>query len=91
MADVALRPTFPAEELERQRKQRLTALAQDKYQFTACQFFARLFLTAEYALAVIVIGEEFPARLRGRAIAILTSLATLGVVVIAARSASAVT
>jgi predicted Zn-dependent peptidase len=28
MADVALRPTFPAEELERQRKQRLTALAQ---------------------------------------------------------------
>lgn len=61
----------------------LTALAQDKYQFAACQFFARLFLTAEYALAVIVIGEEFPTRLRGRAIAILTSLATLGVVVIA--------
>ncbi len=28
MADVALRPTFPGEELERQRKQRLTALAQ---------------------------------------------------------------
>lgn len=28
MADVALRPTFPADELERQRKQRLTALAQ---------------------------------------------------------------
>jgi putative MFS transporter len=61
----------------------LTALAQDKYQFAACQFFARLFLTAEYALAVIVVGEEFPARLRGRAIAVLTSLATLGVVVIA--------
>jgi len=28
MSDVALRPAFPAEELERQRKQRLTALAQ---------------------------------------------------------------
>jgi len=28
IADVVLRPTFPAEELERQRKQRLTALAQ---------------------------------------------------------------
>ncbi|MGH7491370.1 MAG: M16 family metallopeptidase [bacterium] len=28
MADVALRPTFPTDELERQRKQRLTALAQ---------------------------------------------------------------
>jgi putative MFS transporter len=61
----------------------LTALVTDKYQFAACQFFARLFLTAEYALAVIVVGEEFPARLRGRAIAVLTSLATLGVVVIA--------
>jgi putative MFS transporter len=61
----------------------LTALAQDKFQFAACQFFARLFLTAEYALAVIVIGEEYPARWRGRAIAILTSLATLGVVFIA--------
>jgi len=61
----------------------LTALAQDKYHFAACQFFARLFLTAEYALAVIVVGEEFPSRLRGRAIAVLTSLATVGVVVIA--------
>ncbi|MGH7644206.1 MAG: hypothetical protein ACREMR_01340 [Gemmatimonadales bacterium] len=28
LADVALRPTFPAEELERQRRERLTALAQ---------------------------------------------------------------
>ncbi len=28
MSDVALRPTFPVEELERQRKQRLTSLAQ---------------------------------------------------------------
>lgn len=28
MADVALRPTFPGDELERQRKQRLTSLAQ---------------------------------------------------------------
>lgn len=60
-----------------------TTLAQTKVEFTICQFFARLFLTAEYALAVIVIGEEFPARLRGRGIAILTSLATIGVVAMA--------
>ena len=57
----------------------LTALVTDKYQFALFQFAARLFLTAEYSLAVIMIGEEYPARLRGVAIAILTSLATVGV------------
>src|SRR5712691_492715 len=62
----------------------LTAFASDKVQFTVYQFFARLFLQAEYSLAIIVIGEEFPARLRGRAIAILTSFATLGVMLVAA-------
>lgn len=61
----------------------LTALVDDKWEFAVCQFFARLFLTAEYALAVIMVGEEIPARWRGRAIAILTSFATLGVVVMA--------
>jgi MFS family permease len=47
-----------------------------------CQFVARLFLTAELSIAIIMVGEEFPARLRGRAIAILTSLATAGVIFI---------
>jgi len=61
----------------------LTAIVTDKYQFTLAQMFARLFLTAEYSLAVIMVGEEFPARLRGRAIAILTSLATVGVMCMA--------
>ncbi len=61
----------------------MTAFVTDKYQFVLCQFFARLFLTAEYSLAVIMAGEEFPARFRGRAIAILTSLATVGVMVMA--------
>jgi putative MFS transporter len=61
----------------------LTAFVTDKYQFMLCQFLARLFLTAEYSLAVIMAGEEFPARYRGRAIAILTSLATVGVMVMA--------
>ena len=60
-----------------------TALAQDAFQFTLFQTLARIFLTAEYALAVIVAGEEFPARHRGRAIAILTSFSTVGVVVMA--------
>ena len=61
----------------------MTAFVTDKYQFVLCQFLARLFLTAEYSLAVIMAGEEFPARYRGRAIAILTSLATVGVMLMA--------
>ena len=61
----------------------LTAFVTDKWEFTACQTLARLFLTAEYSLAVIMVGEEFPARLRGRAIAVLISLATVGVMLMA--------
>ncbi len=61
----------------------LTAFVTDKYQFMLCQFLARLFLTAEYSLAVIMAGEEFPTRYRGRAIAVLTSLATVGVMLMA--------
>ena len=61
----------------------LTAFVETKSGFVTAQFFARLFLTAEYALAVIMIGEEYPTRLRGRAIAILTSLSTVGVMVMA--------
>jgi putative MFS transporter len=61
----------------------MTAFVTTKAAFVACQFVARLFLTAEYALAVIMVGEEYPARLRGRAIAILTSLATVGVMLMA--------
>lgn len=62
----------------------LTAFATGKLDFTIYQFLARIFLTAEYSLAIIMIGEEFPARLRGRAIAILTSFATVGVMIVAA-------
>jgi len=62
----------------------LTAFSDNKVEFTIYQFFARLFLTAEYSLAIIIIGEEVPARLRGRAIAILTSFATIGVMLVAA-------
>ena len=61
----------------------LTALARDPFEFALLQTTARFFLQAEYALSVIVIGEEFPARLRGRAIGLLTSFATVGVMVMA--------
>jgi putative MFS transporter len=56
-----------------------TAFVTTTAQFVTAQFFARLFLSAELSLAIIMVGEEFPARLRGRAIAVLTSLATAGV------------
>jgi len=59
-----------------------TSFVTSRTQFVLCQFVARLFLTAELSIAVIMVGEEFPARLRGRAIAILTSLATAGVMLI---------
>lgn len=61
----------------------MTAFVTTTTQFVLCQMVARLFLTAEYSLAIIVVGEEFPARLRGRSIAILTSLATVGVMAMA--------
>jgi len=56
-----------------------TAFVTTTTQFVVCQLIARLFLTAELSIAIIMVGEEFPARLRGRAIAILSSLATAGV------------
>jgi putative MFS transporter len=61
----------------------MTAFVTTPTQFVLCQMLARLFLTAEYSLAIIVVGEEYPARLRGRSIAILTSLATIGVMAMA--------
>lgn len=61
----------------------MTAFVTTTTQFVLCQMLARLFLTAEYSLAIIVVGEEYPARLRGRSIAILTSLATVGVMAMA--------
>lgn len=51
MAEVALRPTFPAEELERQRKQRLTSLAQAHDEPTAI---------AGAAFNRIMFGEQHP-------------------------------
>ena len=61
----------------------LTAFVTDKVQFTACQTLARLFLTAEISLAVIIASEEFPARLRARTVARLIRIATVGVMAMA--------
>jgi putative MFS transporter len=59
-----------------------TAFVQNAAQFVIVQTIARLFLTAQYGLAVIIAGEELPASLRGRGITILTAAATLGTVTV---------
>ena len=63
-----------------------TAFVQTKLQFTVWQTVARLFLTAQYGLAIIIAGEELPAKLRGTGITILTGFATVGTVAMAKTS-----
>lgn len=63
-----------------------TAFVTSKFQFAACQTVARLFLTAQYGLAIIIAGEELPARYRGAGVTFLTAFATLGTVVMAKTS-----
>ena len=60
-----------------------TSFVQTKEEFTFWQTVARLFLTAQYGLAIIMAGEELPANLRGTGITILTAFATVGTVVMA--------
>jgi MFS family permease len=55
-----------------------TALVPGVVGFTICQFAARLFLGAEYALATIVVVETTEPGRRGRALGLLTSMAALG-------------
>ena len=53
MADVALRPTFPAAEMERLRQERLTALLQAKDDAAS---------VAPLAFARVVFGPDAPLR-----------------------------
>ena len=60
MADVALRPTFPQTELERLRKERITALLQDRAaaEAVAPMAFARLLYGATHRYGTAAIGTE---------------------------------
>src|SRR5262245_20766117 len=60
-----------------------TSFVQTKEQFTAVQTIARLFLTAQYAPAVIIAGTGLSAKLRGTGITILTAFATVGTITMA--------
>ena len=60
----------------------LTAVSWDIWSFTLFQLLARIFLGAEYATAITMIVEEFPAPKRGKALGTLLACAALGVIVI---------
>ena len=63
-----------------------TAFAQTAWGFTLWLTIARLFLTAQYGLAIIIAGEELPSRFRGTGITVLTAFATVGTVAMAKAS-----
>jgi len=57
-----------------------TALSRGLGSFTVFQSCAQIFLSAEFAVAIIMISEEFPDNSRGRGVAILHAVGLLGVV-----------
>jgi putative MFS transporter len=60
-----------------------SALAPGVYLFALCQFVARMFLLAEWAVAMVYAAEEFPAARRGMVIGVIQAVSSLGSVVCA--------
>ena len=58
----------------------LTSLSWDVWSFALFQSFSQIFAGTEYALAVIVVLEEFPREHRGRALGMLLVAVPIGVV-----------
>jgi putative MFS transporter len=56
----------------------LSGLAPNIYAFAALQLAARVFLVAEYATAMVVAAEEFPAARRGMALGLIQTFTSLG-------------
>ncbi|MBI4503028.1 MAG: MFS transporter [Gemmatimonadetes bacterium] len=61
----------------------LTGLARGPWDFAAYQLVARVFLIAEWALAMVYAAEEFPAERRGFAIGVLQAWSAMGSIVCA--------
>jgi MFS family permease len=55
-----------------------TAFSPGLLALTAAQFVSQFFLGAEWAVAITIVVEEFPAHVRGKSIGIVTSMNTLG-------------
>jgi len=58
----------------------LTAYADSIEMFTLWQFCARIFLAAEFALAMIIIGEEYPTDWRSFGISLLAGVGAFGTI-----------
>jgi putative MFS transporter len=58
----------------------LTALSTEIESFTLYQLAARIFLASEFALALIIIGEEYPTAWRGFGIALLSGITAVGTI-----------
>jgi len=61
----------------------LTALSPNVAVFVVCQFLARIFLIAEWAVSMVYAAEEFPASKRGLMIGLIQAFSSLGSVVCA--------
>lgn len=58
----------------------LTAVSRGLFSFTLFQGSAQIFLSGEFSVAIIMISEEFPDRMRGTGVAMLNLVGLLGVV-----------
>lgn len=58
-----------------------TAATRTLDEFTACQFFARMFMVTEVALAYVMLSEEMPPARRGRLNGLLGAVASAGAIV----------
>jgi putative MFS transporter len=58
----------------------LTGLAPNVWAFAVCQFVARIFLIAEWAISMVYAAEEFPAKKRGLMIGLIQAFSSLGAV-----------
>jgi len=58
----------------------ITAFSPNIEFFVACQFLARIFLTASWATGFIVIAEEFAVEVRGRALVLFQSASAIGAI-----------
>jgi len=61
----------------------LTALSWNIWAFTAFQFGSRVFLGAEFAVAITMVVEEFPVARRARALGTLLTFEGLGTIMVA--------
>lgn len=62
----------------------LTAGALDLWTFAGCQLAARVFLIAEYSMAMVYAAEEYPADRRGMVIGVIQACSSFGAVTCAA-------